>query len=112
MNSGSVPKIFVLGNKILSNKLLQLQKECTRDRQKTHSHQNMLDDLNKQKQKQKKKTATIIIVLPTAPMINPIALRKAKIAYNFGHSECNRVNLVILVDYYDFLTNSTLYKSV
>ena len=24
-------------------------------------------------------------------MINPIALRKAKIAYNFGLSECNRV---------------------
>ena len=23
---------------------------------------------------------------------NPIALRKAKIAYNFGLSECNRVN--------------------
>ena len=22
---------------------------------------------------------------------NPIALRKAKIVYNFGHSECNRV---------------------
>ena len=24
--------------------------------------------------------------------VNPIALRKAKIAYNFGLSECNRVN--------------------
>ena len=24
-------------------------------------------------------------------VINPIALRKAKIAYNFGLSECNRV---------------------
>ena len=24
-------------------------------------------------------------------LINPIALRKAKIAYNFGLSECNRV---------------------
>ena len=25
-------------------------------------------------------------------LINPIAIRKAKIAYNFGLSECNRVN--------------------
>ena len=25
-------------------------------------------------------------------MFNPIALRKAKIVYNFGLSECNRVN--------------------
>ena len=25
--------------------------------------------------------------------INPIALRKVKIAYNFGLSECNRVNV-------------------
>ena len=24
--------------------------------------------------------------------LNPIALRMAKIVYNFGHSECNRVN--------------------
>ena len=28
--------------------------------------------------------------------VNPIALRKAKIVYNFGLSECNRVNLTIL----------------
>ena len=27
-------------------------------------------------------------------MLNPIALRKAKIVYNFGLSECNRVNFV------------------
>ena len=27
--------------------------------------------------------------------INPIALRKAKIVYNFGLSECNRVKLII-----------------
>ena len=26
--------------------------------------------------------------------INPFALRKAKIAHNFGLSECNRVNMV------------------
>ena len=28
--------------------------------------------------------------------INPIALRKAKITYNFGLSECNRVNTHIV----------------
>ena len=26
--------------------------------------------------------------------VNPIALRKAKIVYNFGFSECNRVNIL------------------
>ena len=30
---------------------------------------------------------------------NPIALRKAKIVYNFGLSECNRVNMIL-----DFLS--------
>ena len=30
--------------------------------------------------------------------LNPIALRKAKIAYNFGLSECNRVNPVVAPD--------------
>ena len=30
--------------------------------------------------------------LPHTFKINPIALRKAKIVYNFGLSECNRVN--------------------
>ena len=29
-------------------------------------------------------------------LFNPFALRKAKIVYNFGLSECNRVNKVIL----------------
>ena len=28
------------------------------------------------------------------PLFNPIALRKAKIVYNFGLSECNRVNVI------------------
>ena len=28
--------------------------------------------------------------------LNPTALRKAKIAYNFGLSECNRVNIKML----------------
>ena len=30
--------------------------------------------------------------------LNPIALRKAKIVYNFGLSECNRVNLFSCID--------------
>ena len=30
----------------------------------------------------------------SALFFNPIAHRKAKIAYNFGHSECNRVKHV------------------
>ena len=29
-------------------------------------------------------------------ILNPIALREAKIAYNFGLSECNRVKLYLL----------------
>ena len=38
------------------------------------------------------------MLLPTKAAIglNPIALRKAKIAYNFGLSECNRVNRGII----------------
>ena len=31
-------------------------------------------------------------------LLNPIALRKAKIAYNFGLSECNRVKAYFVVD--------------
>ena len=30
-------------------------------------------------------------------MLNPIALGKAKTVYNFGHSECKRVNSVELL---------------
>ena len=30
---------------------------------------------------------------PNKTYINPAALRKAKIVYNFGHSECNKVKL-------------------
>ena len=40
--------------------------------------------------------------------INPIALRKAKIVYNFGLSECNRVknqSLTIPVRVEEFLTD-------
>ena len=28
--------------------------------------------------------------------VNPIALRKAKIVYNFGRSECSRVKFVVI----------------
>ena len=36
---------------------------------------------------------------------NPIALRKAKIVYNFGLSECNRVNYGMQsTDFIDFFT--------
>ena len=31
--------------------------------------------------------------IPLSNSINPIALRKVKIAYNFGLSECNRVKV-------------------
>ena len=94
MNSGSVPKIFILGNKILSNKLLQLQKECTID----HSHQNMLDESNKQKTTKKtpQKTSNNNQSATYCSHDYPFALRKAKIAYNFGLFECNRVNLPYL----------------
>ena len=32
-------------------------------------------------------------------MLNPIALREAKIVYNFGLSECNRVNSTELLGF-------------
>ena len=32
-------------------------------------------------------------------LLNPIALRKAKIVYNFGFSECNRVKNSRLIDH-------------
>ena len=36
-------------------------------------------------------TFSFLFPLPTGVTLNPIALRKAKIVYNFGLSECNRV---------------------
>ena len=36
--------------------------------------------------------ATVIQLNKYADMFNPIAFREAKIVYNFGLSECNRVN--------------------
>ena len=38
----------------------------------------------------------IKIVEGTHPFINPIALRKAKIVYNFNLSVCNRVNCLLV----------------
>ena len=43
--------------------------------------------------------------------INPIALRKAKIAYNFGLSECNRVNDVVSVEQLDTSRELVTIKS-
>ena len=38
-------------------------------------------------------TSTLFLIKTQASEVfNPIALRKAKIVYNFGLSECNRVN--------------------
>ena len=34
------------------------------------------------------------VMCKNSPLINPIAFREAKIVYNFGLSECNRVNVV------------------
>ena len=38
---------------------------------------------------------------PLGPLVplNPTALRKAKIVYNFGLSECNRVNVIYVTNY-------------
>ena len=41
-------------------------------------------------------------------IINPIALRKAKIVYNFGLSECNKVNIIGCAGEYFFY----LYETV
>ena len=41
------------------------------------------------------------------PAFNPTALRKAKIVYNFGLSECNRVNpLTVYTRNIDCVVNS------
>ena len=38
-------------------------------------------------------TGITILITKILTLFNPIALKKAKIVYNFGLSECNRVNL-------------------
>ena len=43
--------------------------------------------------------------------LNPIALRKAKIVYNFGLSECNRVNIPTLVFVTPVMSQLTQYAS-
>ena len=44
------------------------------------------------------RTASLEALTAQSPKgwLNPIALRKAKIVYNFGLSECNRVNLLMI----------------
>ena len=41
----------------------------------------------------------ILTVIVQPCLYNPIAFRKAKIAYNFGLSECNRVNETTILGY-------------
>ena len=35
-----------------------------------------------------------LFIVPVYRLFNPIVLRKAKIVYNFGLSECDRVNII------------------
>ena len=35
----------------------------------------------------------VLAILNAIGFVNPIALRRAKTLYSFGHSECNRVKL-------------------
>ena len=51
-------------------------------------HPSYLDHCTKTKQLQKSKLWPTVLIFN---FFNPIALRKAKIVYNFGLSECNRV---------------------
>ena len=39
------------------------------------------------------KTVILSMIYLNIDLLNPIALRKAKIVYNFGLSECNRVKM-------------------
>ena len=41
--------------------------------------------------------------------LNPTALRKANTAYNFGHSECNRVKWGLLLQDYAALCETLLF---
>ena len=51
---------------------------------------------------------TVLFLGRLRPPINPIALRKAKIVYNFGLFECNRVNKA--VNQYDGMWSSRTPK--
>ena len=48
--------------------------------------------------------------LSVKSLFNPIALRKAKIVYNFGLSECSRVNVHKLLNEKDFAPLGTGFK--
>ena len=52
----------------------------------------ILKDENKKKCIRMSITVLKIVILEVNCQFNPTALRKAKIIYNFGFSECNRVN--------------------
>ena len=43
------------------------------------------------------------------PLFNPTALRKAKIVYNIGLSECNRVKQLLLTCF--FIIRAQLFKT-
>ena len=45
-------------------------------------------------------------------MNNPIALRKAKIVYNFGLSECNRVMKVFMLAVLDLVDFISLFGRI
>ena len=63
-------------------------------------------DLFSSKDKSKKLKCRLLQFLFSPLRVNPIALRKAKIVYNFGLSECSRVN----VSGFAILTFFTLQK--
>ena len=50
----------------------------------------------------------------SSALLNPVALRKAKIVYNFGLSECNRVKLSVLVFFINYVPkhNNVNYLSI
>ena len=56
--------------------------------------------------------AHVFVALAYCLIFNPIALRKAKIAYNFGLSGCNRVNRSWKQSFYDYKQNFHVSSSV
>ena len=56
--------------------------------------------------------AHVFVALAYCLIFNPIALRKAKIAYNFGLSKCNRVNRSWKQSFYDYKQNFHVSSSV
>ena len=89
----------MINGHILLSELTPIQKRCkiripwkTISPVSVHCHKKKLNLKTQQK---------CMLSMPTTPppkriiSINPIALRKAKIACNFGLSECNRVNTYV-----------------